>query len=67
VSVAEGAESDEVFFERERTARFEMVRNDLARRLRKACGHISDADFALLVDKIARVQLRAETRNTQQS
>jgi hypothetical protein len=64
---AQGTESDEAFFKSERTARFEMVRNDIAKRLRKACGHITDADFALLVEKMARVQLRAETRNTQQS
>jgi hypothetical protein len=53
-----------VFFEREKVQRFEMVRNDIATRLRKGCGHFSDADFALLVEQIARVQIRTESSSS---
>lgn len=47
-------------FTAERSARQEAIRADVAKRLRKACSHLSDDAFALLVDKIVSVQLRAE-------
>jgi hypothetical protein len=58
-----GASSSEDFFETETLQRLEMVRNDIATRLRKSCGHFSDAEFALLVERMARVQLRMENRS----
>jgi hypothetical protein len=62
--VPPGTSSNEVFYEREKAQRFEMVRNDIATRLRKGCGHFSDADFALLVEQIARVQIRTESSSS---
>lgn len=47
-------------FTPERTARQEAIRADVAKRLRKACSHLNDEAFALLVDKIVAVQLKAE-------
>jgi len=46
--------------EAERSARQEAIRADVARRLRKACSHLSDEAFAALVDKIVGVQLKGE-------
>ena len=48
------------FFEQETKARNEKVRNGIAKRLKKACGYLTDAEFLVLVDKIANVQLGAE-------
>lgn len=47
-------------FTPERSARQEAIRADVAKRLRKACSHLSDEAFAALVDKIVGVQLKAE-------
>ena len=47
-------------FELERKARNENVRSGIAKRLKKACGYMTDPDFVVLVDKIANVQLVAE-------
>ena len=48
---------DDVPLEGERKARFEEVRNSIARRLRKACGHLPPEEFDALVDKMTRVQI----------
>jgi hypothetical protein len=40
--------------------RHEDIRRDIAQRLRKACSHLSDEDFAALVHKIVKVQLKSE-------
>jgi hypothetical protein len=61
--VPPGTSSNEVFYEREKAQRFEMVRNDIATRLRKGCCHIGDADFALLVEQMTEVQIRTESRS----
>jgi hypothetical protein len=55
------------FFAREKEIRLGVVRDEIAGRLRKGCGYLGDADFALLVDDMARVQIRTEIRNQQQS
>jgi hypothetical protein len=47
-------------FAQEKLVRIEKVRADIARRLRKACGHLSEEDFAILVEKLTRVQLGGE-------
>ena len=46
--------------EEDRNARHEMVRADIARRLGRACSHLDDAEFAVLVEKMVVVQLRSE-------
>ena len=46
----------------ENTDRVEKIRSDIACRLRKACGHLSDEEFAVLVEKMMRVQLGGERR-----
>lgn len=48
------------FFEQETKARNEKVRSGIAERLKKACSYLTDAEFLVLVDKIASVQLVAE-------
>jgi hypothetical protein len=46
--------------EEARNARHEMVRADIARRLRKACSHLGDDEFAALVEQMVDVQLKSE-------
>jgi hypothetical protein len=48
------------YFERETKARNEKVRSSIAKRLKNACSYLTDAEFLVLVDKIASVQLVAE-------
>ena len=48
------------YFEQEIQARHEKVRSGIAKRLEKACSYLTDAEFLVLVDKIANVQLVAE-------
>jgi hypothetical protein len=48
------------YFESETKARNEKVRSGIAKRLKKACSYLTDAEFLVLVDKIANVQLAAE-------
>jgi len=38
------------------------VRDDIARRIRKACTHLSENEFGQLVDEMADRQLRGERR-----
>jgi hypothetical protein len=47
-------------FAQDRLLRIEKIRADIAKRLRKACGHLSEEDFAILVEKLTRVQLGGE-------
>jgi hypothetical protein len=46
--------------EEARNARHEMIRADIARRLRNACSYLGDEEFAALVDKLVEVQLKSE-------
>ena len=48
------------FFNAERKKRFEKVREDIARRLRRVCGDLPEHEFLSLVDKIARTQMGRE-------
>ena len=41
-----------------RHARFEQVRNDVAKRLRPACAHIPEDEFAALVDRMTTIHLK---------
>lgn len=41
-------------------SRRETIRADIARRLRKACSYLSDAEFAALVEKIVKTQIGGE-------
>lgn len=47
-------------FEQADSIRHEAIRKDIATRLRKACDHLSDDDFAALVHRIVKVQLMSE-------
>jgi hypothetical protein len=49
-----------LYIETEIKARNDKVRSGIAKRLQKACSYLSDAEFLVLVDKIANVQLVAE-------
>jgi hypothetical protein len=44
------------------TAREEMVRKDIALRLRNACSGLTEHDFAQLVERILQVQLTGERK-----
>jgi hypothetical protein len=44
----------------DRNARRESIRADITRRLRKACSHLGDEEFANLIEKMVNVQLRSE-------
>ncbi|MDP9205088.1 MAG: hypothetical protein M3P12_06485 [Gemmatimonadota bacterium] len=46
-------------FEQENTARMEKVRSYIARRLKKACSHLSEEEFEALVNTMTKVQLGA--------
>lgn len=48
------------YFEQETKARNEKVRSSIAKRLKNACSYLTEAEFLVLVDKIANVQLVAE-------
>jgi hypothetical protein len=39
-----------------------MIRNDISKRLRRACSYMSDDEFAVLVEKMTREQMRGEGR-----
>jgi hypothetical protein len=43
--------------------RHDAIRKDVANRLRKACSHLSEEDFAALVQQIVNVQLKSEGRS----
>jgi hypothetical protein len=43
-------------------ARLEQLRTGISPRLRRVCAHLSDEQFAGLVDDIARVTLKYEER-----
>jgi hypothetical protein len=42
------------------SARKEVIRNDIARRLRKVCAHLSDEDFKHLIERMTEQKLRGE-------
>jgi hypothetical protein len=48
--------------EEDRRLRGEAIRVDIARRLRKACSHLSDEEFATLIERMVNVQLGSERR-----
>ena len=41
-----------VFFAEEERIRYEKIRNDVGKRLRKVCGDLSEASFQVLVEKL---------------
>ena len=47
----------------ERVLRTKRIREDIAKRLRRACSYLSDEDFAALVDKMTNTQLHFEGRS----
>ena len=42
--------------------RHEIIRKDIAARLRKSCTHLSDVEFEGLVERMLKVQLNGERR-----
>ena len=42
--------------------RKEVIRADISKRLRSICSHLSDDDFAKLVESMAEQKLRGERR-----
>ena len=44
--------------------RRDLVREDIAKRLRKVCSHLSDAEFKKLVDSMADQKLKGERRRS---
>lgn len=44
----------------EDSRRHEAARSDIATRLRRACSHLNDEEFAVLVDKMVKTQLGGE-------
>ena len=49
--------------ERDRDVRAETIRSDLAKRLRPVCRNLTDEDFCALIERMTKVQLRAERRS----
>ena len=49
-------------FEDERDLRTQAIRTDIAKRLRRACSHLSDEEFSVLVEKMTNEQMRGEGR-----
>ena len=47
---------------RSRELRAEKIREDIAKRVRPVCMDLSDEEFAALIDKMTREQLRGEGR-----
>jgi hypothetical protein len=45
-------------------ARRNRIRDDIARRLRRACSHLGDDDFGRLVDEMVDRQIKGERRVT---
>lgn len=50
-------------FEQADNVRHERIRKDIATRLRKACSHLPDDDFAALVETMVMHQLKSEGRS----
>jgi hypothetical protein len=51
-----------IFREPDANPRHEVIRKDIAQRLRKSCSHLSDEEFVALVEKLLKVQLKGERR-----
>lgn len=50
------ASSDDAFL----NARRDSIRDDIAKRLRNVCSHLSDAEFKKLVERMADQKLKGE-------
>ena len=50
-------------FEQADTLRHERIRKDISKRLRNACSHLPDEDFAALVETMVGHQLKSEGRS----
>jgi hypothetical protein len=51
------------YFAEDKNVRFEMVKQDIASRLKKVCSNFTDEDFAILVERMAWTQIRSESRS----
>jgi len=54
------ASSEDAFLHMRRDA----IREDIAKRIRKVCSHLSDADFKQLVNAMADQKLKGERRSS---
>lgn len=54
------ASSDDAFLHTRR----DVIRGDIAKRLRKVCSHLSDAEFKKLVEAMANQKLKGERTRT---
>lgn len=54
------ASSDDAFLHTRR----EIIRDDIAKRIRKVCSHLSEADFKNLVNEMAEQKLKGERRTS---
>lgn len=54
------ASSDDAFLHIRRDA----IRDDIAKRIRNVCSHLSDADFKRLVNEMADQKLKGERRSS---
>jgi len=44
--------------------RYEAIRSDIATRLRNACSYLNDEEFAVLVDKLVKIQFGGERKHS---
>ena len=51
------------FWDEQQKLRAKSIRDDISKRLRRVCSHLSDEDFAALVDQMTKNQLHFEGRS----
>ena len=51
-------------FEEEREFRTKTIRDDITKRLRRACSNLSEEEFFKLVEQMTREQMRGEGRHS---
>jgi len=52
--------SEDTFF----NTRRDVIRDDIAKRIRNVCSHLSDAEFKKLVNQMAEQKLKGERRSS---
>jgi hypothetical protein len=51
------------FWDEQQKLRAKSIRDDISKRLRRVCSHLSDEEFDALVDKMTKNQLHSEGRS----
>jgi hypothetical protein len=49
--------------EMERSSAFDTAKRDIARRIRRVCEHFAQDEFAALVERMARIDVKYRLRN----